>query len=689
MKRNVIAMVLAIVIIISNIPIITNAQEYTNSSLGYNYQEYMSRTTSSGITIPSETEPQNITELLKKGLTAKVFQDNVEITGDHLDHTKEIKIRYILSVPVIGDYPEPEWYVKENDFAYINLPQGLKIGSTKEITIQEDGIVLGKINFDEANRVKITFSEGIVNEEIHDVSIQFDITMIYDHDGNAGLPGDHEIIILDKNFTVTIKEPPAVLNASKNGSVNLTTGSVSWMIELHAKLENGLPTSLGGFIFEDDLSDVGTYKDGTFKVGNSSDESQAIPTTNLEVVDGTISYTFPEGAPSEQYLFFETHIPDDKFFNQGQHQIINIARVKKGDQSWDLPATVNYETKWVTKENKTDEQAIDKRYITWEITVNPQNQPMTNVIVTDQLSVDLEWLAASLEKYDGNQWVEIKKFDTNPTDGQYQIGDINETVKLIIRTRVADYVPIIGERSFKNTATLDWDRPSGLLPQTATSTTTMGQMPLDKTANGYNNSQRQVNWTVSLDTKGHNYGGNLSIVEVLVHGGSNSYNSDLVTFSGEKEPTEDIRAMLKSIKPSYEQEYVKDSFRGDNLQCMSYPLEQNGQVVAELLVIREVGGGEINPSQIHTMSYSTRVLNPEKYASNSNFSVVNTANLLSGQAKLIDTAATQRVSSKMMMKDMLHRNRAPQVEMNPDDLESVNSSTPRSNEAFNYVDKDI
>ena len=697
-------MVLVIVMIISNMPIITSAQEYTNDSLGDKYQEYMTRTTSSGVIISDDEEQdvteseiissddvegQDVTELLKKGLTVKVFQDDEEITGNHIDHTKEIRVQYSLPVPVIGDYPEPEWYVKKNDFAYINLPKGLEVISTKDITIQADGIVLGQIDFYEADKSKITFSEGIGNEDIHDVYIQFDLTMIYADDNNLDLPGEYEIVILDKTLTVTIKEAPIVLNASKRGNANLETRSVSWMIELNAELENDLPASLKDFIFEDDLSDVGGYKEGSFKVGNSPDESQAIPTDDFEVVDGKIRYTFSGGAGSKEYLFFETYIPDDKFFNQGEHQIENIAHISKGTQSWELIETVDYEMKWITKENKKDEQLDDNRYITWEITVNPQNQPMKNVVVTDPLNADLEWLAASLEKYDGNQWVEIKSFDTKPTGGQYELGDINEAVKLVIRTRVADHVPVIGERSFKNTAALEWDRPSGLLPQTATSTATIGHTTLDKAANGYDSSQHQINWTVNLDTKGRNYGGDLSIVEVLVHGPSNSYNSNLVTFPGGKEPTEDIRAMLKQIKPSYEQEYVKDSFRGENLQLTSYPLEQNGQIVAELLVIREADRGEINPSQIHTMSYSTRVLNPEKYASNKNSSTSNTATLLSGQTKLIDTVATQRVVSRMMMKDMLHRDRAIKVEMNPDDLESVNNRAHRADNAFNYKDQDI
>ena len=697
-------MVLAIVMIISNMPIITSAQEYTKDNLGDKYQEYMTRTTSSGIIISDDVEGQDVTdeiiisddvggqdvtELLRKGLTVKVFQDDEEITGSHLDHTKEIKVQYSLFIPVIGDYPEPEWYVKENDFAYINLPEGLEVINTKNLTLQADGIVLGQIDFDEANKTKVTFSEGIGNEDVHDVYIQFEVTMMYGHDDDSALPGDYEIIILDKVLTVTIKDHPIVLDASKRGSVNLTTRSVSWVIELHAELENGLPASLRGLTFEDDLSDVGTYKEGTFKVGDSPDESQAIPVADLEVINGKIKYTFSEGAASKKYLFFETYIPDDKFFNQGEHQIENIAHVSKDTQSWELMETIDYETKWLTKENKKEEQTDDQRYITWEITVNPQNQSMRNVIVTDELNADLEWLAANLEKYDGNQWVEIKSFDTKPTGGQYELGDINETVRLVIRTKVRDHVPNIGKHSFKNTAALEWDRPSGLLPQTATSTATIGYMPLDKEANGYDNSQRQINWTVSLDTNGRNYGGKLSIVEVLVHGASNSYNSNLVTFSDGKELTEDIRAMLKQIKPSYEQEYVKDSFRGENLQLTSYPLKQNGQVVAELLVIREAGGGEINPSQIHTMSYRTRVLNPEKYASNGNSSVSNTVTLLSGEAKLINTVATQRVNSKMMMKDMLHRDRAIKVEMNPDDLQAVNSNGSGPNNAFNYVDKDI
>ena len=240
---------------------------------------------------------------LLTNVKAAVSQSGAVITdGTKIDSTKALDISFSFGVPVLGDgfdeVNDSGKYVKQGDAASFSLAKGYTLsGGTQTFTLKQGANKVGTLQIVSENgelKANVTFDGDAVvfNGDMRDVVCNFNCQLQYDPTGSAGSEGDHNTMILSKTYVVTVPQAETKVTASKSGHVN--GDNVDWVIPVTAR-KNEQDTSLNGLTFSDDLSTVGAYVAGSFKVGTKSDGSDAAAVTPVYASEtGHLSYAFSQ-----------------------------------------------------------------------------------------------------------------------------------------------------------------------------------------------------------------------------------------------------------------------------------------------------------------------------------------------------------------------------------------------------------
>ena len=212
--------------------------------------------------------------------------------------------------------------------------------------------------------------------------------------------------------------------------------------------------------------------------------------------------------------------------------------------------------------------------------------------------------------------------------------------------------------------------------------TDIGITAITKAADGaYHLSAHTQSWSVTIDTKKLDFGGNLRVLDLLVYGD----HFDASDIDGSNLPSGITAETLKTIKPSYHQKYTMASFASDSLGCQVVTLSQGGKAVADLLVVTNSDDIAIDHTKTHTYTYSTTVTDPAVYAGNGRKTITNTASLFSASTKLTDAAASSSFNSSMVEKTMLTREAAGNLTQ----ITNVNSIAGSDTAAFDFVHRSV
>lgn len=641
-----------------------------------------------------DADPEDVTEILTETMIALKQNNKVLENGDTIDRTKDLSAIISFRVPVQGDEPTPAIYVNKNDTAHFSLgkqfsltggttTQSLKFGkilighlTLRQGTDSEEGEVVADILFDGDNSV-FDGSDPTINT----VRCEFTANLKYNETGD-GVDGKEVILsVLDKTFTLQVPGATIDYALEKKGSVDLASKEITWTVTIEAtKLEKAI--DLSEYIFEDDLTLVGNLVPGSFTVSDDTTPAYSYDETNKK-----LSYTFPANSISPKTITFKTSIPDKNYYGSGKQTVKNKAILKDQTNTVvkDNSGQVDFTPpKWIEKSGQTNDKgeiggdySPSDRTITWTIIANHEGADLKNVIITDKLPEGLTFLKATLY----NPADDPTGTSITPTGNDYELGNINSKVKLVIETQVPDTSSTTTEAAYTNHASITWDEfPSGVSGgkiETPGVGITIGYAAIKKTGVP-DPKNRTVNWKVTVDARNQTDLTNLKVYDLLVYGDRG--------FDAAKIDSWPVGITANHIDPKtirYNQKY-NENFKNDGesgVKLLSiHTLTQGGTPVADLLEFTNLSNTRPN-----IFSFDTLVLNPDIFASNTNKRIYNTAMLFNGTTKLAEATADPEYKSKILSKEMLKRDAFP----DPTAVANANMVTTTATDGFNYQEKSV
>jgi len=624
-------------------------------------------------------------------VSVAVKQNGTEITGDTLPNADNLSIEVSFGVPVAGDYPDgtpdPGTIVQQGDTADILLGKGFTLSAASgglPIALTLSGnTVIGQVtafNTDSDKNVTahVVFDGAAMSDaDISGIRAGFNADLQVNNDsGQAG--GNNTIFtILNKTYTIVPPAAPITYNVTKSGTVDLANKCINWTVAVTAA-QGSTNLDLDGYTFSDDLTNVGAYVSGSFKVGPSSG-TLTQPTQDL--TGPKLSYAFPSGSTSPQTITFSTTIPDTKYYAGTQQTISNEALLLNGTTELAKGSgSVSFTPTWITKEGKVNYNGSlgvyspTDRTITWTITANQMGATLNGTYITDLLPAGLTLVSAKAQIKSGSDWIDMspaREWSSAPADGNYQLGDISAPILLTIVTSVPDAAYAVGITHYKNSAKIGWTGGPGNGIGTSSVDVGVGYNAISKT--GVLDSRTGiVTWTVTVDT-GNEKIPNLTVYDLL------AYGKDSAALTG-------AAGIPYGVTAQCNQQYIADSFHvtsqsdGSDLSIAKTPIQNGGTTVADLLEI--TGFADDAPNQAE-FTFQTQVVNPEIYAGNKTPRVYNTATLFSANAKLNAATAPVSYPSHMLAKEMLKRGSDPTTTV------GANNKTTNAADGFDYKDKSV
>ncbi|OEF96573.1 DUF7601 domain-containing protein [Desulfuribacillus alkaliarsenatis] len=623
--------------------------------------------------------------------------------GETLDSGDPVNVVVSFRVPVQGDVDTAEIsdgdQIVKGDSVSFQLALGFTLTSgAGPFSLEFGGVTIGTLSLttDPVTRTSTVTIDFDGDDEVYDgtwntVICTFNATLAYDGSGGNDSVGDHFVQLLGKEFTVNIPPLPVEITGSKSGERD--GQFIDWIVEVTAK-QGDDDYDLDGYRFSDVLTNVGTYVEDSFRIGESANYNDATAVLDGEVLDdGNLSYVFPAGNVGTRYIFFRTQIGDDVFYDNGNKTITNTARVFDGvEEKWSGSGSVSFNIEWINKE-ATD---INVNYVantaelTWVITANNLGASLNDVVITDVLDSKLIFDSAEGFTWDGADWVSAGTWSSVPAGGEYDFGNISTPIQLKITAVVDTDDYNIGHtvQTINNQASISWAGYSGPGNGIGTGNVSVGigQNPISKSAGTYNQSTHTIPWTVTVGQS--DVAVNLRVLDLLVYGSSGfDVNATYTVVGNEGAGLKHVTAgNIANLTPRYNQKYRSGSFAtSDGLEVVVYTLQDElGNDVADLLVVTGGGGAEIDASTSKTFTYDTIVTNPDIYAAaNGNTTIYNTASLFSANQLLNSRTANVQARSHMLSKDMLTVANASDPDGNKNTNAAGNSS------GFNYIDKTV
>mgnify|MGYP001454078581 CR=1 FL=1 len=624
-----------------------------------------------------------------------VIVDGVD-EGGVIDSTEGITITITLpSIPIEGDGGADyfEWgdefvIVLSENFMFDPIPsdQDLMFGTIRVGTVKfsnVDGHAVATIVLDGEEYI---FDPDVRPEEppFANLSAEFECSLVYNQTYNLDDNEDKYVTILDKDYMIQLPGDVHTYSVTKAvDSVNLADGTITWSVTITGESDTKPPTplDLGGFLFEDDLTSVGAFVTGSFKVGGNSE----VP----DYTDQILSYTLPDNSFSQVVITFTTKIPDDVLAGGGT--VTNTAEVTDDELpigSDDASTTITGPT--IAKTGEADDGFDNGEYdptdrtITWFIPVDNQGLTLHDLTITDVLQDGLTFESAVWQRWDSatSSWVDVVgiSWATEPTDGVYEIGDVNYLGRLKIITNVPDEDEgSVNYRKYGNQASAAWESAGGA-PGTGEAVAEgvgIGYDAITKTGtqSDTDKANHQISWTINVNLMGQS-ATDFVYYDLFVH--------DAATTNGALTGATGWPVGLVIGNPGVTrnngQKFVGVTSQDSHLTVEAIPLGTLGTLV-KVSTLQATGSNQV--------VMKSQVIDPSILAGNkSNQTVPNVASLYKGETYRGRDNDSVPFNNLVLAKEMLNRvevanDHDPLLDIDP------NNSTTTAADGFHYDYKEV
>ncbi len=614
----------------------------------------------------------DVTDWLKDLITLTITQGGSPIgEGGQLDPTKNFRVQGIFSdIPLTADSGGP--YLAKGNYAIFPIADDVKLvdpGATVHELKDSAGKKIGTVKFQSGGsglEARIDFEDLWADDTYIAIeNARFNADLRYAGDATGDEEIDKVVIILGKSFRIFKAAVPTEPIIGKTGSLNESTGIITWTVTANAKKGAVPDKSLEGIKFTDTLPAGVTYVPNSFTVGGASRPDSAV----VKAVN-KLEYIFLAGdGDGPKDIVYQTQIDNWETVKYGftAHTFKNSATAELYGYKPTASHTITIDQKeWINKVGEKSSDPLTDE-ITWYIQVNMGRYNLTGLTITDQLSSGLtfksgQWQRNTAAPGAPATWVdEGSSITSAPSDHKYIYkNDINATtsdhLRLIIVT-TADIESggyISDPKIYTNTATVDWTgKPGGPvgLPGPAPGIT-LGFHALNKDGNFDSNWQQNhlINWTLTLNFNNQFPGGlaDFTVYDLLVHGKSPSDKG--------VKPEDSIitSAVWNSLTPQYGQKYNGPISATTGLYVTNTEVKNAaGHYVADLLKISNFS----DDGKTYTVKFSSKMLDASEFTKNTSsdnkVKVMNTATLFDKEAKRKDATKTLTRDVKVLEKAVL------------------------------------
>ena len=478
----------------------------------------------------------DVTALLQPSLASYVMQNGGELAeGAAMDIHSPIKVYARFSVPVAGDYPTPDTYVKMGDIAELMLMNiggfDFNTASADMVTGDGSGKKIGAVTFEKeggAIIAKVLFDGDaeIFDGTYHSVQAGFDLELEYTDSGKPGQGGVHTVTVLNKEYTIVLTEPPPLpeegYTVTKAASVSAAKDAVTWTVNLSAT--GG--AALAGKMFQDALPDGAAYRPGSFTVNGVTAEP--------EITGQGLAYTFPEDTPNTAAVTLITDINEDAWTTVAENGSLILKNVAGlwGDTeeplgSGEAAATVK-PTSWVDKTgvlaDAFDEHGYYNPYthsIIWTVTANTIKANLGAVTFTESYDIALGEDFRITARMGGGADVPVPNSpvskDGDMNSFSFTLDDVNDRVVITITMKLPDTLPAnpLVRLRYSNMVKMVWSHGSAA----SSASVGVGVDGIAKSVAGADLTKGIVKWSGAVDARALAEGESAVAYDLVIYGG--------------------------------------------------------------------------------------------------------------------------------------------------------------------------
>ncbi|WP_304340593.1 SpaA isopeptide-forming pilin-related protein, partial [Metaclostridioides mangenotii] len=494
-----------------------NGQDANNNDYGYNSNERELT-----YTFPDTIETKQIitfkTKLASMGLEShgKTIVEKNQATFTHDDTTVVSNEATVVIKPDFiqktGKYDEDtktiKWTIKVNNSSQTitnavvtdDIPQGLKfIDGSVKVDGKEDS------NYNLKDQ-KFTYTFPGTIKEPH--TIEF-LTDVVDKDiylSNEGKNFNNTATITDNgNGSASDGSEVRVYSSviSKRGKgYDPSTGEITWEIVV-----NRNKIDIENAVVSDDIIKGQEYVENSFKIYNYSTNGKEAngeisykpSTSDDSTKTGTLMYEFKESISDIYIITFKTKVTDKNVYAGNANTVYSNKSKLTGKNIKDSESTAEQKViSQVINKSSIDYDYV-KREITWEIVVNKNNMPLSNVSVIDVIKEGQEFVPNSVT-INGAIDTSNYNYDEGSKTLKYTFDkDINKEQIITFKTKVTDtsIFNTNGEKVVENTSKLITNLVPGGVESTGTGKI---KNTLVKKEGKYTKGNSYIDWDVTINS---------------------------------------------------------------------------------------------------------------------------------------------------------------------------------------------
>ena len=619
--------------------------------------------------------------------------------GGIIDSSTGINITISLpSIPVIGDgvddyfvYGDEIVLLISENFMFDTLPpnQDLMFGGVKVGTVVFSNNAQGQA----VATIVLDGEEYIFDPDLlppgeppyADISAEFSCNLVFNGEYDEDEDGNTFVTILDKTYQITLPGDVITHTVTKEAdSVDLEDGTITWSVTITGESDTVPPTpiDLAGYLFEDDLSSVGAFVSGSFLVNGVA----AVP----EATSPVLSYTLPSPSVSPITITFTTAIPDGVLAAGGT--VVNTAEVSDnelpiGSDNASVTITGPTVSKTGTADDGFDGQGgydPTDRTITWAIPVDNQGLTLYDLTITDPLQGGLIFESAVWQRWDEatSTWVDVvgMSWSTEPTNGVYEIGDVDYLGRLVIVSGVPDDADgSVNYRNYYNQASVSWESAGGSTGTGDTGNVGVGigydAISKSGTQSDADKANHQITWTINVDLMGQSPT-DFVYYDLFVH---DAATTNAALMASTNWPS-GITIGNPGVTRNNGQMFVAVSSQDSHLTVETLSLDSLGTLVKV---------SNLRASGTNQVVLKSQVIDPDILAGNdASQTVTNVASLYKGLVYRGRDDASVSFNNLVLAKEMLNRvevanDHDPLLEINP------NNRTTTAANGFHYDYREV
>ncbi|QUH27130.1 SpaA isopeptide-forming pilin-related protein [Serpentinicella alkaliphila] len=502
-------------------PEVVGSFNYSEGELSFSFSEPINKTAGEEYIITFKTRPEisgftenNQTLLFKNQALAEFEYKNNPKTSFSNEAQVDVTSDFIEKYGELSGFDNIDWTVKINNnyFTIENakitdkLPVGLTLDelsikvNRSEVTINN---TTGPLKYDEANRV-LTYEFNTTINEPQTLTYRTKVTDPTAFESNQPKTYTNEALLEgngvpnDTKIGVGVEVPTSVIEKQALG-YNSSNQEITWRITV-----NSNKIAMSGAVVTDSIQAGLEYVENSFEV-RDNDNNIINPITGLTFIGptagehgrGLITYNIPDELTVGKTVTieFKTRVLDNNIYATNRNTNFTNRATLNYTNGPESISTATQQVRSQVISKRSLGYNYNTREIEWEITINQNKMPLTNVIVKDVIPVGHKYVVGSSTI--GNEFI-TPNYDESSNILTYDVGNINDQKIIKFKTIVEDLSIFEDNKTITvtNTARISANEIPGEV--VVTGSRNINNTVVGKKGN-YTNGNNYIDWEVTVN----------------------------------------------------------------------------------------------------------------------------------------------------------------------------------------------